>query len=168
MSGIGGHQSAAARTDVWLTPPHILGKLGAFDLDPCAAPEPRPWATARRHITLPDDGLAVEWTGRVWLNPPYGRAVGTWLARLAQHGRGTALIFARTETSFFRPTVWEAASAVLFIEGRLHFHYADGRRASANGGAPSVLIAYGDDDTEQLRASGIAGQFFTLRNEVAA
>src|SRR5437867_202275 len=58
---MGGHQSSHMQTDVWLTPPHILAALGPFDLDPCAAPEPRPWPTAERHIALPDDGLAADW-----------------------------------------------------------------------------------------------------------
>lgn len=29
------------KSDIWLTPPHILDALGPFDLDPCA-PDPRP------------------------------------------------------------------------------------------------------------------------------
>lgn len=34
---MGSHQSAVNKSDVWLTPPHILRALGEFDLDPCAA-----------------------------------------------------------------------------------------------------------------------------------
>lgn len=164
--GMGGHHSASAKTETWLTPPEIIKALGPFDLDPCAAPSPRPWPTAARHIELPEDGLTAAWSGRVWLNPPYGRAVGDWLGKLATHGRGTALVFARTETEWFGPTVWKAATAVLFIESRLHFHHADGRRAANNSGAPSVLVAYSRGDANRLRASGIRGQFINLRTEV--
>lgn len=32
----------------WLTPPHILRRLGPFDLAPCA-PINRPWNTAEHH-----------------------------------------------------------------------------------------------------------------------
>lgn len=166
--GMGGHHSHAVDTTSWLTPPEILQALGAFDLDPCAAPSPRPWPTAHHHIELPADGLAEPWFGRVWLNPPYGRDVGDWLARLAVHGRGTALVFARTETEWFRPRVWEAAAAILFIEGRLFFHRPDGTRAKSNSGAPSVLIAYGSADVDLLRRSGIRGKFFMLREGVFA
>jgi len=28
-----------------------------------------------------DDGLAQSWTGICWLNPPYGRQIGLWLAK---------------------------------------------------------------------------------------
>jgi hypothetical protein len=160
MSAIGSHHSARMLEDRWLTPPWILDALGPFDLDPCAAPEPRPWPTAARHITRPDDGLSVGWDGRVWLNPPYSDQVGKWLGRLAGHpGGGTALIFARTETAWFREHIWQHATALLFLVGRLHFCHPSGRMARANAGAPSVLIAYGRNDAEQLGASGLPGVF---------
>jgi hypothetical protein len=159
---MGSHQSAAMISDVWLTPPDIIKSLGAFDLDPCAAPEPRPWDTATRHITLPDDGLVADWAGRVWLNPPYSSEAVKWLRKMAIHNHGTALVFARTETEWFTETIWRAATAVLFIEGRLYFHRQDGTRAAANAGAPSCLVAYGHRDARILAMSGIKGGFVRL------
>lgn len=153
---MGSHQSATGGVDEWLTPPSLIEALGPFDLDPCA-PIHRPWPTAANHYTLEDDGLRQEWRGRVWLNPPYAHAA-KWLARLADHGHGTALIFARTETALWFNYVWPHATALLFLKGRLHFHYLDGRRAKANSGAPSVLVAYGERDADILRVSGIPGR----------
>lgn len=155
---MGGRQSSRMLTDVWLTPPHILDALGAFDLDPCAASEPRPWPTAARHIALPDDGLSAPWNGRVWLNPPYGREARTWIARLADHGYGTALTFARTETSWFVNHVWRRASGLLFLHGRVRFCRVDGQAAD-NAGAPSVLVAYGAIDARQLASCGLVGSY---------
>lgn len=163
MAGIGSHQSARMLNDEWLTPPSILAALGRFDLDPCA-PVVRPWPMADQHYTAHDNGLAQPWHGRVWLNPPYGLEAAHWLARLADHGAGIALIFARTETQMFFEHVWSKATALLFLRGRLHFHYVDGSRAKANGGAPSVLIAYGDDEAERLRTCGLDGAFIPLTN----
>jgi hypothetical protein len=161
---IGGHQSHASDATVWLTPPHILDALGPFDLDPCAAPEPRPWPTAREHYTKADNGLTLRWQGRVWLNPPYGAvAMVPFMRRMADHNRGTALIFARTETALFREAVWDAATALLFLHGRLSFHRPDGERAGANAGAPSVLVAYGKDDAARLLGCGLPGAFVGLR-----
>ncbi len=157
--GIGGHQSAAARSTVWLTPPEILCELGAFDLDPCAAPEPRPWPTAARHIALPENGLAAVWSGLVWCNPPYGPAVGRWLGRMAEHNNGIALTFARTETTWFCAHAWSRAAAMLFLSHRLNFHVRDGRRSGANAGGPSVLIAWGAAARERLAAARIPGAF---------
>lgn len=161
MSGaMGSHHSARADTTTWLTPPHIHQALGQFDLDPCAAPD---WPTAQRHIILPEDGLAADWAGRVWLNPPYGKECWTWLDKLAAHGHGTALIFARTETAGFVEQVWNKATAVKFLHGRLHFHYPDGTRAPANSGAPSVLVAYGNQDAAALYTSSLDGTYLRIR-----
>jgi hypothetical protein len=136
------HQSAKMKSDEWLTPPSILKALGVFDLDPCA-PVNRPWPMAAHHYTALDDGLSKEWTGRVWLNPPFGREAIKWMRKLKAHGNGIALIPARTETAMFYETVWGHAHGVLFIKGSPHFHYVDGKRASFNSGAPICLVAYG-------------------------
>lgn len=140
--GIGSHERAVAgATDEWLTPPWLLDRLGDFDLDPCASID-RPWDTASIHYDRRDNGLVKPWGGRVWCNPPYSAAY-RWLARLAHHGDGIGLVFARTETAGFFDTVWHKASALLFLRGRLTFHYPDGRAGAGNAGAPSVLVAYG-------------------------
>lgn len=149
MKGMGSHQSARMMKDEWLTPPEIIKALGEFDLDPCS-PIVRPWNTAKHHYTLLDDGLSKEWKGRIWLNPPYGLEAAKWLKKMVSHGNGIALIFARTETKMFFDYVWTKADAVLFFKGRLHFHHADGKRARANAGAPSVLIAYGSNNVIAL------------------
>lgn len=180
---MGAHQSARPISTIWLTPPPVLAALGgaeSFDLDPCAAPAPRPWPTAREHYVEEQDGLSLPWEGRVWMNPPYTSAdIRRWMNRLVDHGDGIALIFARTETDTFFRCVWEAADAMLFLEGRLHFHVhqdtwferkgkppvfvARGEATPTNSGAPSVLIAYGRDNADCLAGCGLAGAFVPLR-----
>jgi hypothetical protein len=145
-------------TNVWLTPPDLLSRLGAFDLDPCAAPEPRPWPTAARHIVEHEDGLRQPWAGRVWLNPPYGSQVSAWLGRLADHGDGIALVFARTETEWFQP-IARRSDAILFLAGRLFFLRPNGTRGKSNAGAPSCLLAFGQRNVEALAGSGLDGFF---------
>lgn len=165
---IGSHHSARPGTTTWLTPPHIIPALGgalSFDLDPCAAPAPRPWDTARvMNAEADGDGLTMEWDGRVWLNPPYSSSeIAAWLGRLADHGTGTALIFARTETEAFQRHVWDRASGLMFLAGRLYFHHPDGTRGRANAGAPSVLCAYGPDDLDRLACADLPGALVPLR-----
>lgn len=164
-NGIGGHQSANMRTDEWLTPPEILQKLGEFDLDPCS-PINRPWDVAKEHFTILDNGLSKHWFGRVFLNPPYGREVGRWLNKLAGHGNGIAIIFARTETQFFWDYVWGKADSILFMKGRPHFYTVEGKRARANSGAPICLIAYGSQNVEVLERSGIIGRHIILNQSL--
>lgn len=160
LLGIGGHQSHKMGKDEWLTPPEILEVLCHFDLDPCS-PINRPWNTADEHYTIEDDGLSKEWFGRVWCNPPYGKEAAKWLWKLAQHGNGIALIFARTETDMFFKYVWERADSLLFIRSRLTFHHVDGTRARSNSGALSVLVAYGKENSRVLQDSGISGAFIS-------
>lgn len=162
--GMGGHQSARMQKDEWLTPPWILERLGCFDLDPCASVS-RPWPTANDHLTINEDGLLQPWHGRVWCNPPYGQHTVMWLEKCFRHGNAIALIFARTETDMFFEYVWPFASALLFIRGRLHFYDIQGRRADANSGAPSVLVAYGNNNADCLYGSGIPGAYVGALNQ---
>lgn len=157
--GMGGHHSPyRGNKSEWLTPPPIIEDLGPFDLDPCS-PIERPWPTASRHFTLDDNGYRRAWHGMVWLNPPYGPETWRWLARLADHGQGIALVFARTDTAGFAREVWGRSTALRFIHGRLTFHHGDGTPADRNAGAPSVLVAYGPEAAARLQRSTIPGTY---------
>lgn len=137
-------------TTTWLTPPSLIKKLGDFDLDPCAAIN-QPWATAKTHFTEKEDGLSQEWFGRVWMNPPYGRKeMPKWLKKMAQHNRGIALTFNRSETEQFFDYVWPVASGIFFLKGRIKFLDITGAEAGSPG-CGSVLISYGKEDAETLK-----------------
>lgn len=154
------HTASAASKDEWLTPPHIVRALGAFDLDPCA-PIVRPWDTAKHHYTVQHNGLGQPWFGRVWCNPPYGTATFDWMRRCATHGNAIALIFARTETKGFHAEIWDKADAVFFFKGRLAFHHVDGTRGNT-ANAPSCLVAYGANNIDAIRASQLKGRLILL------
>lgn len=154
-------RSSSNGKEEWLTPPDIIRACGEFDLDPCS-PINRPWPTAANHYTIEDDGLKMQWHGRVFCNPPYGNKTSIWLKKCAEHGNAIALTFARTETKMFFETVWEKAHAVLFIKGRLRFYHVTGEQGDS-AGAPSVLIAYGEENAKALSSSGINGQYIKLR-----
>lgn len=149
------HTRSSLTTDSWITPKWLIDALGPFDLDPCAC-DPQPWPCANRFYTEEDNGLMAPWQPgeMVWCNPPYGKALGQWLNRMALHGNGIALVFARTETRAFFENVWPYATALLFIQGRLTFCAPDGVPAKEghNSGGPSVLIAYGSTAYKRLKA----------------
>jgi hypothetical protein len=146
------------RTNDWITPKYIINALGTFVLDPCACDQ-QPWPTAARMLTRASNGLRQPWGGRVWLNPPYGKQLHRWMLRMAEHNDGIALIFARTETKAFTQAVWGKAAGLLFLEGRIHFHYPDGQKAAGNAGAPSVLVAYGKENAKILRKCELKGAY---------
>jgi hypothetical protein len=64
------------------TPQHVVAAarrvLGGFDLDPASSVRFNRRVRAESIIALPDDGLALAWDGRVFLNPPGGRAPKKW------------------------------------------------------------------------------------------
>jgi hypothetical protein len=149
--------------DEWLTPKYLTDALGEFDLDPCAPINP-PWMIAKTKLDIRDDGLSQSWFGRVWCNPPYGRETFKWLDKLADHGNGIGLIFARTETVGFFKTVWAKADAVFFLKGRLTFCHVDGTPGSGNAGAPSCLILFGKNNIDIVNSADIAGKMVRLTN----
>lgn len=125
-----------------------LEVLGAIDLDPCA--DPQKSIPANQHLTVQEDGLAYQWNGRVYMNPPYGREIEPWVEKLcAEYARGNvseaiALVPARVDTDWFRRF---RDFAVCFIDGRLKF---SGHTNSAP--FPSAVIYLGRD-IERFEAS---------------
>lgn len=153
-------QRVLEASDTWLTPRWNLDPLGVFDLDPCAAPLPRPWDIAKENWTWPEiDGLKKPWgNARIWLNPPYGNKTGAWVGRLAEHGNGIALIFARTETAFWQDHIFGRANLICFLRGRVKFLDGTGiERDPAP--APSALVAYGEENAEFLKAAKFEGSY---------
>jgi hypothetical protein len=140
----------------YFTPPEIIKALGPFDLDPCSSNR-RPFNTAKIHFF--SGGLQRKWTGRIWLNPPYGNQARFWLDKLAIHGNGIALTYARTETEkmFFR-YVWPSITGIMFLKGRLHFYDLNGKRLGP-AGSPSCLLAYGIKNALILKNSDLEGHF---------
>jgi len=168
MSNLSQHERTTDGKEEWLTDPAIIKALEVFDLDPCA-PVSRPWDMANRHYTIADDGLIQPWEGRVWLNPPYGLKTRTWIKLLSEHGNGIALIYARTETKIFFPYVWDCADSIFFFKGRLLFYNSDGTPCTNKktgkieyAGAPSCLIAYGEQNCQAIKEAGFKGKYVPL------
>lgn len=136
-----------------LTPGYILEPvreaLGGIDLDPCSLPG-NP-TRAGRWCYLPDrDGLVEPWSGRVWVNPPYGNARRPFVARAIEAGdagvRLALLIPSDTDTALVQ-SVLTAAHAVLFIAGRIDFGtYRDGNPDKPWTSSHPSLIAWWNAD----------------------
>lgn len=123
----------SSRTPAWNTPPEIVGLvievLGAIDLDPCSDRDGKKAnVPAAAHFTESADGLAQRWQGRVYMNPPYGDAVGKWVTKFREAyesgdlTEGIALVAARTDTQWFQEF---ADLPVCFLKGRLKFSGAE-------------------------------------------
>jgi len=153
------HESTHNETKEWYTPRFIFNALKTrFDLDPCSPGQDIvPWIPADIHLTIRQDGLTHKWWGNCFVNPPYGSETPRWMARLAKHGNGIALVFARPDTGWFHDYI-PLADAICFIKGRVAFvpakdalFYADGQKEpKGDCGAGSMLVAYGKHNAESL------------------
>lgn len=149
-------------SDEWYTPKSILNSLGAFDLDPCAPVNPL-WSTAKTMYNKNDDGLSKEWFGRVWLNPPYSRPlIELFVEKMANHNNGIALLYNRCDSKMFQDVIFEQASSILFMRHRIKFYKPDGT-VGGSPGCGSILIAFGEENSNILRNCGIEGKFIILR-----
>jgi phage N-6-adenine-methyltransferase len=82
----------SSSTDEWATPMDffrtVAHEFGPFDVDVCANAGN---AKAPVFFTRDQNGLDQEWAGRVWMNPPYGKMIGEWVAKAADSARGGGL-----------------------------------------------------------------------------
>lgn len=132
------HFSSA--TDEWPTPDsffqEMVKEFGPFDLDPCCTAQS---AKAPRFFTKEDDGLSQQWDGLVWMNPPYGRTIGQWMAKAYQSAQEGAtvvcLVPSRTDTAWWHD--YAMKGEIRFIRGRLKF---GGHKNSAP--FPSALVVF--------------------------
>jgi phage N-6-adenine-methyltransferase len=130
----------SSKTDEWATPQAFFDALNAefnFQLDVCALDTS---AKCDNYFTPEDDGLAQEWTGACWMNPPYGDEIGKWIAKahLSADAGATVvcLVPARVDTGWW----WDHCrhAEIRFLRGRLKF---GGSPNSAP--FPSAVVVFG-------------------------
>jgi phage N-6-adenine-methyltransferase len=80
-------------THIWSTPQDTFDEWNAlyhFTIDVCALPEN---AKCERYYTPEQDGLQQDWsTEVVWCNPPYGRAIKTWVRKAYEASKAGATV----------------------------------------------------------------------------
>ncbi len=163
FSGLEVHFSSGRNE--WYTPRWLLDLvtrvLGRIDLDPCSNSHTQPNVPARRHYTVHEDGLSRGWSGRVFMNPPHGAQLSTWIRKLKweyESGSVTdalALVPARTDTQWFFEL---RAYPRCFVHGRVKFH---GGRNSAP--FPSAVFYLGERVDVFCSAFAKVGDVFELR-----
>jgi len=125
--------------DDWATPFDFFELLNdefSFTLDVCANEQN---AKCSRYFTVIDNGLAQDWRGACWMNPPYGREIDQWMEKAYKSAKDGAtvvcLIPARTDTGWW----WNYAikGEIRFIKGRLKFG-----DASNSAPFPSAVVVF--------------------------
>jgi phage N-6-adenine-methyltransferase len=131
----------SSTTDEWETPRSLFDELdrifGGFTLDPCAT---NANAKCARFYTREDDGLSQPWTGKVFMNPPYGRQIGKWVRKAWEESQAGALVVcllpARVDTRWWHD--YARQGHVYFLKGRLRFGAAQHCAPF-----PSAIVTFG-------------------------
>lgn len=119
----------------WYTPAEYIeaarAVMGAIDLDPASSLRAQETVQALHYFTADDDGLARDWYGRVWLNPPYSQPlIGNFIDKLGQEltaGHVDQAIMVTnncTDTEWFHSAV-KHANLLCFTRGRIRFTNPD-------------------------------------------
>lgn len=123
--------------------------MGGIDLDPASNPMAQKDVRADTYYTVSDDGLMRDWSGRIWMNPPYtARVINQFIDKAVRHfndGEITQAIILtnnNTDTSWFHQGA-AAASAICFTAGRINFLKPDGSTSSPTNG--QSFFYFGDN-----------------------
>jgi phage N-6-adenine-methyltransferase len=148
------HVSKNSGNNEWYTPAEVIEAardcMGGIDLDPGSSEAANKIVQASEYYTIEDDGLRKPWSGRVWLNPPYGQPIiaqfsEKLISSLASIEQACVLVNNATETAWFQ-SIARACTAMCFVKGRVRFLDPTGNPA----GAPDVFPLLEGDDFETL------------------
>lgn len=120
------HTAGPAKSENWETPLAFFHKLDAefgFDLDVCADADN---TKCSLYFDKETNGLAQDWHGTVWMNPPYGRGkINKWMKKAVEecelgHVKTVVcLVPARTDTAWWHD--YATQGEIRFLRGRLKF-----------------------------------------------
>tara|TARA_R100000234_G_C5002113_1_gene180794 strand:- start:1271 stop:1759 length:489 start_codon:yes stop_codon:yes gene_type:complete len=141
----------SSKHQAWETPSWLFDTLNEwfnFDCDAAASSDN---ALCDVFLDKEADALSMpEWPGEsIWLNPPYGRAVGAFVAKAAEQAAlgktVVVLVFARTDTRWWHDAAMKA-QYIFFIKGRLRFN--KGGQPAGAAPAPSTVLVFNGADNE--------------------
>lgn len=150
------HVSHNSGNNEWYTPADFIEAarltLGAIELDPATSEEANANVRATTYYTIDDDGLAQQWSGKVWMNPPYASdLVGRFIDKLVLHfqakdvDEAIVLVNNATETRWFQSLAGHA-SAICFPASRIKFWCPDGLMGSPLQGQAIVYLGANAQD----------------------
>lgn len=126
----------SSQSDRWETPQALFDELDKefhFETDVCASVDN---AKCDRYYTEADDGLAQDWQGVCWMNPPYGRQIGKWVKKAYESAATVVcLLPSRTDTAWWHDYCMKGT--IRFLRGRLKFG-----NATNSAPFPSAIVIF--------------------------
>jgi hypothetical protein len=158
----------------WYTPARYVEKvrlvLGEIDLDPASHVLAQPTVRAKTFYTAADNGLEQPWFGRVWLNPPHGRAqIQPFVSKLMSEYASGAVSQAILLTHSYTDVGWfhaaaRVAGAICFPRSRINFVAPSGDVCGQQN--PQVFFYFGRDDAAFCRTFARVGLVIRLGGSV--
>jgi phage N-6-adenine-methyltransferase len=138
----------SSKTELWATPQKFFDAIsvlyGPFDIDVCADASN---AKCPVYFDKAADGLAQTWTGKCWMNPPYGRDIGKWMKKASEsNATVVCLVPARTDTNWWHE--YAMKGEITFIKGRLKF--GDAKNSAP---FPSAVVVFRPRQKEAFNAA---------------
>ena len=149
------HVANNSGNNEWYTPAEYIEAarkaMGSIDTDPASNDIANKIVKAEKYYTIETNGLEHDWTGNVWMNPPYSSdLISKFVEKLkeqrANYNQAIILVNNATETQWFYEIV-KIASAVCFPKSRVKFYMPDGKT-----GAPlqGQAVLYVGNNTEKF------------------
>lgn len=135
------HVSQNTGMPEWYTPSDYIeaarAVMGVIELDPASSDIAQQRVRADAYYTVDDNGLEAEWSGSVWMNPPYTAGlVDRFCDKLIQHyndeevSEAIVLVNNATDTKWFQRLA-EVADSLCFPLGRIKFLDTEGNPKGA-------------------------------------
>lgn len=111
--------------DEMYTPAWIFEALKLeFDIDVSAPAGGAPYVPCKKYFTIDDDGLAQDWQGLVWCNPPYSKP-SPWVDKWLANGNGLALLPLSGNSQWWQ-RLWHSQAKVIMMKPNVGFQKPDG------------------------------------------
>lgn len=150
------HRAQGTGENEWYTPAEYVERaretMGSIDLDPATSELANRTVRAAQIFTLADDGLAQEWHGHVWMNPPYAQPyIQQFIEKLVAEVQAERVRQAIALTHNYTDTTWfhlaaEQCQAICFTRGRIAFVNADGEKAAPTQGQAFFYFGNGREN----------------------
>lgn len=161
----------------WYTPAKYIEAvrevLGDIDLDPASSVQANAVVRAAEIFTQFDDGLAREWRGRIFMNPPYGRTpehrslAGAFCNKAIEQFNAGNVEAGIILVNSLHSQSWQAPlydHAVCFVNHRIHFVSADGEENEAPT-FQNIFVYLGRD---VLKFAAVFSRFGYVMQKIAA